>query len=176
MIYVVRHGQTDWNLSGRYGGQIDVELNETGIEQAKYLKEKLKDIHFDKVYSSPLKRALHTAKIIYDGDIIIDHRIMERSNGLLEGKLKSEIKDTIDFNDPNETKYNIESIVDFRNRINSFLDEVRKNDTDKNVLIVTHAGVGIYIRAYFEGEPIDNNYYQYKLGNGEVVKYKCKKK
>ena len=64
MIYVVRHGQTDWNLEGRFQGRIDIPLNEKGKSQAKKTKEKLEGIKFDKVFSSPLKRALETAKII----------------------------------------------------------------------------------------------------------------
>jgi broad specificity phosphatase PhoE len=64
MIYVVRHGQTDWNLEGRFQGRIDIPLNEKGKNQAKKTKEKLEGIEFDKVFSSPLKRALETAQII----------------------------------------------------------------------------------------------------------------
>ena len=120
MIYIVRHGQTDWNLNGRYGGRIDVPLNEHGIDQAKQIREELININFDVVFSSPLIRAYTTAQIISDNNIIKDDRIIERSNGDLEGKLKSEINVKIDFNDPNENRYNIENIIDFRNRINNF--------------------------------------------------------
>lgn len=171
MIYIVRHGQTDWNLNGRYGGRIDVPLNKKGIEQAYSIKEELKNIKFDKVFTSPLIRAYTTAQIICDNEIIKDDRIIERSNGDLEGKLKTEIKDKIDFNDPCETKYNIESIVDFRERINNFFDDITRNFKGKNILVVTHAGVGIYARCYFEGDPLDKDYTKYKLKNCEVIKY-----
>jgi len=171
MLYLVRHGQTDWNLNGRYGGRIDVPLNAVGIEQAKQISKDLSDVRFDFVYSSPLKRAYDTAKIITNNEIIIDDRLIERSNGELEGMLKSDIKDVIDFNDPNEKRYNIENIIDFRKRIKSFLDDIIEMSKDKNILIVTHAGVGIYIRCYFEGEPKDNNYLNYKIKNCEIIKY-----
>ena len=171
MIYIVRHGQTDWNLNGRYGGRIDVPLNVKGIEQANALKEELKNIKFDKIFSSPLIRAYMTAQIISDSEIIKDDRIIERSNGDLEGKLKSEIMDIIDFNDPYETKYNIESIIEFRARINNFFDEITANYKGKNVLVVTHSGVGIYARCYFEGEPLNKDYTNYKLKNCEIIKY-----
>lgn len=170
-IYIVRHGQTDYNVNGRYGGRLDIPLNETGIKEAYVVKEKLKDINFDKIYSSPLQRAYQTAKIIRDENIIIDDRIAERSNGELEGKLKSEIKESIDFNDPNEKRYNIENIIDFRNRIKDFLDDITNNNSNQDILIVTHAGVGIYMRCYFEGEPQDNNYLSYKIKNCEVIEY-----
>ncbi len=104
IIYIVRHGQTDYNVEGRYGGRIDVPLNDTGIKQAQELHEKLKDIKFDLVYSSPLQRAIKTAEIICDNEIIKDDRIIERDNGELEGKLKTEIDVFPDFKDPNETR------------------------------------------------------------------------
>lgn len=171
MIYIVRHGQTNLNVEGRYGGRIDTPLNKEGIAQAKKLKEKFKNIKLDIVITSPLIRTIQTANEITSKEKITDERIIERSNGDLEGKLKSEITEKIDFNDPNEKRYNIESIVEFRNRIYNFLDEVKEKYKGKNVLIVTHAGVGIYMRAYFEGEPSSGNYYDYKLENCEYLEY-----
>jgi len=171
MIYIVRHGQTEFNVAGKYGGRIDVQLNEKGINQAYELREILKNIKFDFVFSSPLKRALKTAEIICNNEIIKDKRIIERNNGDLEGKLKTEILEFPDFNDPNETRYNIENIVDFRNRIYDFFVEIKEKYRGKNILVVTHAGVGIYARCFFEGEPQDGNYMNYKLGNCEVLKY-----
>lgn len=171
MIYIVRHGQTDWNLEGRYQGRIDIELNEKGINQAKKIYEELKNIKFDKVFSSPLKRAYQTAQIICDEDIIKDERLIERSNGELEGKLKTECTIDIDFNDPNETRLGIENIISFRERISNFFDEITKKYKGKDILVVTHAGISIYARCYFEGEPEDGDYNKYKLKNCEVLKY-----
>ena len=171
MIYIVRHGQTNYNVEGRYGGRIDVPLNKKGISQAHELHEILKDVQFDLVFSSPLQRALETARIICDNEIIKDERIIERDNGNLEGKLKVEIVEFPDFNDPNETKYNIENITDFRNRIYDFFNDIKEKYHRENILIVTHAGVGIYARCFFEGEPKDGNYMNYKMGNCEVLKY-----
>ena len=171
MIYIVRHGETDYNVEGRYGGRIDVELNAKGIEQAHTIQNELKDIKFDIVISSPLKRAHKTATIITNSKINIDNRIIERDNGELEGKLKQDCPSNIDFNDPN-TGYGIESIIDFRKRIFEFFDEITREYKGKNILIVTHAGVGIYARCYFEGEPKDGNYISYKIQNCEVIKYK----
>ena len=171
MIYIVRHGQTNDNVIGKYGGRIDTPLNNKGVEQAYELHEKLKNIKFDKVFVSPLQRACQTSKIICNNDIIKDERIIERDNGELEGKLKTEITETIDFNDPNEKRYNIENIVDFRKRIFDFFKEVKEKYRGKNILVVTHAGVGIYARCFFEGEPQDGNYMNYKLNNCEVLEY-----
>ena len=63
-ILLARHGETDWNVAEVFRGRIDVELNETGIEQAKLLAEYLSSASVDAVYSSPLKRALQTAEAI----------------------------------------------------------------------------------------------------------------
>lgn len=174
MIYIVRHGQTDWNTIGRIQGWQDIELNGRGIEQARILREKLKDVEFDEVISSPLKRALRTAKEITGRkykDIKKDKRIIERCNGEREGKLNTEVDQTVDFNDPNETRYGIENIKDFKERVYSFCRELEKNYKNKNVLVATHAGVSIYIKCYFEGEPKDNDYNKLKLGNCEVIEY-----
>ena len=174
MIYVVRHGKTYWNEIGRNQGRTDIELNEEGIKQANIVKDKLSNINFDMVISSPLKRALKTAEIISNANnIIIDERIIERSNGTLEGKLREELPKNINFNSV-DNEYGIEPIDEFRKRIFDFCKDLEKY-IDKNILIVTHAGVGIYIRCYFEGEPIDNNYLTYKLNNCDILKYENSK-
>ena len=171
MIYIVRHGQTNDNVIGRYGGRIDTPLNQKGIKQAYELHEKLKNVKFDKVFVSPLQRAYQTADIICSNEKIKDERIIERDNGKLEGKLKTEITEIINFNDPDERRFNIENIVDFRKRIFDFFKEIKENYPGKNILVVTHAGVGIYARCFFEGEPPDGNYMNYKLNNCEVLEY-----
>ena len=176
MIYIVRHGQTDWNVEGRYQGRKDIELNEVGINQAKQLKEKLSNIKFDIVFSSPLKRAYKTAQIITDHPIIVDDRLIERSNGDLEGKLKSETINAVDFTDENDNRMGIETLSNFRSRISDFFNFLDKNYRGRNVLVVTHAGVSIYARCYFEGEPKDGNYNKYKLKNCEVLIYDNTKK
>ena len=86
MIYIVRHGQTNWNLEGRNQGRIDIELNEKGIQQAELTSEKLENIKFDKVFSSPLKRAYKTAQVICEkigideNEIIVDERKIGRAH------------------------------------------------------------------------------------------------
>ena len=60
-LYIVRHGKTDWNKECRFQGAKDIPLNEEGRAAAEKLHERLKDIHFDAVFSSPLSRAYETA-------------------------------------------------------------------------------------------------------------------
>jgi len=170
MIYVVRHGQTDWNLQGIYQGQTDIELNKTGIEQAEDLKDKLKNIKFDVAYSSPLKRALKTAFILHNGTIIVDERIKERGNGKLEGTIKN--NNVVNFSDPNDTRFEIESLPEFRKRISDFFDDIKIKYHGKNILVVTHGGVSIYAKCYFEGEPENGDYNQYLLKNTDFLQFR----
>ena len=92
MIYIVRHGQTDWNKQKVMQGQIDVPLNETGKEQARELGEKLKDIVFDHIFCSPLLRTrqtLENLKLKSNTRIIYDDRLKERNYGEFEKTKKS---------------------------------------------------------------------------------------
>lgn len=171
MIYIARHGQTDWNVEGRNQGRTDIELNETGIKQAEETAKKLEGKKFDMVFSSPLKRAYKTAQIICNNKIITDNRIIERCNGDLEGKLREEYEGLVNFADSNENRYGVESLTAFRKRINDFFDEISRRYPEKEILVVTHAGVSIYAKCYFEGEPKDGNYNKYKLKNCEVLEY-----
>lgn len=87
-LYIIRHGETDWNKQRRLQGQSDTELNEYGIRLAQITGEALKDIRFDHIFSSPLKRAYRTAEIIRDGrtvPIVTDDRLKEIGFGINEG-------------------------------------------------------------------------------------------
>lgn len=84
-IYIVRHGKTDWNVSGLIQGKTDIPLNKIGEKQAEIAKEKIED-KIDICFSSPLKRAIKTAQILSDVNPIIDKRLVERNMGEFEGK------------------------------------------------------------------------------------------
>ena len=93
-LYIIRHGETDWNKTFRLQGQSDIPLNEYGRELARITSDALKDITFDVIYSSPLSRALETAQIMRRErlvDIVTDDRLMEISFGVDEGRNKDEL-------------------------------------------------------------------------------------
>jgi probable phosphoglycerate mutase len=91
-LFLVRHGQTDWNIQGRFQGRCDVPLNPTGIRQTERAAQALARIHIDAVWSSPLSRATQTARIIAEPhrlsvDVLED--LTEICHGTWEG-LKSD--------------------------------------------------------------------------------------
>ena len=93
ILFVFRHGETDWNREGRLQGQTDTPLNATGLAQAEALALRLHPHRLDAVVSSDLQRALTTARII--GEILrvpvtIDHGLCETGVGLAEGMLWEE--------------------------------------------------------------------------------------
>ena len=160
-LYILRHGQTDYNLQGRFQGQIDVPLNENGKNQAIEALKIFKDVDIDVIFSSPLSRAKDTVKKISEYkniDIIIDNRIIERSFGNLEGKYSVD----------NLEKYNIENMMHLKQRVFSFLNDIIKEYNDKNVLVATHEGIAKVVEIFFYGEEAGKNF---RLKNGEYKIY-----
>ena len=95
-LWLVRHGQTDWNTEFRIQGSLDKPLNATGIEQAHELAQKLADTHFDAIYSSPARRAHQTASAIAQLlglPIRTDDRLKEINLGLWEGLTWQQVQD-----------------------------------------------------------------------------------
>jgi probable phosphoglycerate mutase/uncharacterized phosphatase len=94
-FYFLRHGQTDWNLEGRYQGHADIPLNATGIAQAHAAAECLAGVLIDIVVTSPLIRALATAAIVAEKlrkPIHVDRGLIERSFGSFDGLVRNEVK------------------------------------------------------------------------------------
>ena len=171
-IYLVRHGQCDSNVIGRYNF-LDEDKNETGIRQAEELGKKIKDINYDIVISSPMVRALHTAQIINvnNKEIITDERLQERNPGSLEGKATSDTDREEFWNYYTDVKYGTEErIPHLCNRIKEFLDELKLKDF-KSVLIVAHSGVSKAFNVYFNGIPEDGKMLNLGLKNAEVKEY-----
>ncbi len=171
-LYVVRHGQTLSNVEKIYN-YVNEDLNQAGIIQAHALKEKIKDITFDAVYSSPLLRARHTARILNDNEDIIlyDERLREREHGTLEGKPVTVTNRNDYWNYYKDVKDgNSESVKELFDRVKSFLDELKTKDYQR-ALIITHNGVARAFHAYFEGIPEDGNMLDLGINNTEVKVY-----
>lgn len=177
MIYVTRHGKTEWNALKKVMGKYDMPLSEIGIEQAKQTKENVKDINFDIIISSPLLRARQTANIINEDrniPIIYDDRISERDFGEMEGKRIDEFDFDSFWDYHKNIKYKkAENIQDFFNRIYSAVNEYKDKYKDKNILLVTHGGVNIALYCFFKDEIPSGSLLSFvpPLHNCDVIKY-----
>lgn len=174
MLYVIRHGQTDWNVLNKVQGQADIPLNEKGLEQADTLKLNLQTLSFTTVVSSPLLRAQETAKIICDSKfpLLLDNRMIERNFGEFEGLSKTDFDILSFWNYEKNVHYKkAENIQDFLTRVYDFLDEYKPIYEANNVLLVTHAGVIPAICSYFKGIPNDNNIFTYQCENCEILEF-----
>ena len=95
VLFLFRHGETDWNREGRLQGHIDTPLNRTGLAQAETLAERLRAYRPEVVVSSDLSRALTTGRIIAEAlglPVVIERGLREVSVGLAEGMLWEEAK------------------------------------------------------------------------------------
>ncbi|MCL2384187.1 MAG: histidine phosphatase family protein [Oscillospiraceae bacterium] len=173
-IYLLRHGETDWNKDRKMSCGDKPKLNEVGVEQAKEAAGLLENVHYDLVISSPYTRAKMTGEIANNNKahIIIDDRLREINAGVLGGKSYEEI----DFNEFFDYHKNIqyegaESMKDFCKRVWDFLDEIKEKYKDKKVLLSTHGIVVKAIEAYVIGIPADGNLSAYKTKNGQIKEY-----
>jgi broad specificity phosphatase PhoE len=92
-IYLVRHGETAWSLTGRHTGLTDLPLTERGEAQARLLKERLGAMSFTHVFSSPLQRARHTGELAgFAGTIVLDPDLYEWNYGRYEGRTLADIR------------------------------------------------------------------------------------
>lgn len=150
-LYLIRHGETEWNRARRFQGWTDIELSAEGEEQARLLGERFKKIKIDEIYASPLKRAVATAMPIakVQGiDVITKESFKEINFGEWEGMTAPEIsaKYGKDFDDfivapekgvfPGDISF--DKVTD---RIKAGFEEVLEGKKDKNIVIVSHGGI-----------------------------------
>lgn len=167
-VYLIRHGETEYNKQRKLQGKCDIELNEYGRELAKITAEALKNVNFDVVYTSPLKRAKETAQIIIGEKkiaVIEEARIQEISFGDYEGLCcQGE-----NFNIPDKSfrnffdlpeEYNVppngETFEEVIKRTGEFWNELiqKKEYADKTILVSTHGCALKAILANINSVPI----------------------
>ena len=163
MLYIIRHGKTDWNNERKLQGRTDIPLNEEGIEMARRARDEYRNVSFDICYCSPLKRARQTADILLEGrdiPIITDDRLLEMSFGIYEGMANGyddpDLYVSRLFRDPagfTERLEGGESLDDLFERTGDFLESIVKPllSQNKNVLIVGHGAMNSSIVSRIRG-------------------------
>ncbi|XP_030466888.1 phosphoglycerate mutase-like protein 4 [Syzygium oleosum] len=153
-IVVVRHGETEWNADGRIQGHLDVELNETGRQQATAVGERLsREGKISAIYSSDLKRAFETANSIATAcgglEVIADPNLRERNLGELQGlqlRAASSVcpqayKAFLSPKTDQEIPGGGESIDQLYQRCTTCLQNISMKHKGEQVVVVTHGGV-----------------------------------
>lgn len=140
-IWLIRHASSRYNDSGRIQGQKDIELSDSGLEEAAKLAEDF-DLSFDSIYSSELKRARQTAEaLIQDTDHKLRRReeLNERALGVLEGRGCSSWKDIDLEGGPDWKPQGGESLREHSDRVSNFLAEL-KDDEAEGIVVLAHSG------------------------------------
>ena len=162
-LFLVRHGQTDWNLVQRFQSRTDIALNETGREQGRRIHSRLREdrIDFSVARCSPLERAVETAEIILAGSGLeahADERLLEISLGDFEGEREADLRERLgaEFDSWRglcftEAAPNGETIFDAIERVSGLVEELSQRAVEENVLIVAHQGVNMALMAAISG-------------------------
>ncbi len=150
LLYLMRHGETELNTKGVYYGWTDCGLSEKGVKQAQKVALMLKDIKFDTVISSPLKRAKDTAAIVSKfppEEIVLDGRLKELNFGSWEGRHYQSIQewdrenwDLWVNNWKEAAPPGGESFMDMYRRVEESVKEILEKYSGQTLLVVTHQG------------------------------------
>lgn len=164
-ITAVRHGETDWNQSGRIQGHTDVLLNARGMWQARQVACALQDEAFDALYSSDLQRAWQTAQSLSEQ---IRHapvpqpELRERAFGVLEGHTATQIAEQFpdialpwQQRDLHFTPEHGESLLDLHERVLQGVAHLAQAHVDAHIVLVTHGGVLDILYRHATGQGLD---------------------
>jgi alpha-ribazole phosphatase len=177
-LYLVRHGQTESNVQNRYMGSFEDELSCQGVNEIQKTKELIKQVCFDKIFSSERKRAMDSAKILIDKEIACDFRLNERDFGIFENKTYKEICNNYPMEqkawEENWVDYKIpkgESVKEVYERVVAFMKMLEKENYE-NCLVVAHGGIIRLIYCYILGGDL-NNFWKFtsKNGNMSIVRF-----
>jgi len=150
-IYLVRHGESESNKQRIIAGHADPELTEEGKEQVRRTKQKLAHVAFDEVYSSDLKRAVHTAEILYGKPVEAAkrmHVLRERNFGSLEGGAQDVYNESGRRREslPEAEGWHYKHVPDMESdhelvsRFGAGLEKIARSNPGKTILVVAHGG------------------------------------
>ena len=149
-LYIVRHGETQWNAEGRVQGHTDIELSDQGRRQAQTLARRLANVPFDAAYSSDLSRCTETARIILGESPVPLHttpQLREYNKGVFEGLTVHEYRRRFPdlyraslVNDLDFAPTGGETMRQTSARMAAFVEQVNGRHLDDTVLVVGHGG------------------------------------
>ena len=178
VFYFARHGQTDWNLQGRWQSRSDVPLNATGRGQAQALRQALqrRQVEFTQALSSPLQRAIDTARILLAGSDIepeIEPALAELDLGDYEGQFESDVKASMgkSYDEWRALLMQVaapggESINDVATRVTPLVERLRSSKGV--ILLVGHQYVNMALKAKLSGCFSTDCLQRYKQANDEI--------
>lgn len=169
MVFLVRQGETDWNLYKKFNGCTDTELNQTGIAQAKQQADRLMNVKFDVCFCSSQKRASQTCEAIYNGPIVFDDRLIEINCGEFEGTEETAESLKLFWQAIQTGDKGTESFEEFTKRTCDFCDMIMEDHIGNNILIVTHSANARIIDYYFKGKPKDYEFSKSVIKNGGLL-------
>ena len=178
-LYLIIHGETEWNRDGRLQGKVDVPLDVTGREQAELLRDRLAEVSFDICIASPLERARETAEIIMNDKckIVFDERITERDFGEYEGMLVKDWEDSAGDVDTWDINLNwgergYEPARHVLSRAKEFLEDVRsKYPPNYCIAIVAHGSLLKALHYNIVGYTDETDFHEVYFRNAEVKEY-----
>jgi broad specificity phosphatase PhoE len=164
-LILIRHGETDWNTEGRWQGQIDIPLNENGLEHAQQLARELAGEGIQAIYSSNLLRAIQTADPlakIAGLRVNIDPRLREIHQGEWQGMLVKDIQARYAerFQQRRANPLAIappggETVLEVQQRVYNSLEDILLRHPDETVAIVAHGFVIAVLRVRLEKHPLE---------------------
>ena len=178
LFYFLRHGETEWNAGGRWCGRTDVPLSDVGRRQAESLARRMKTISVEALYSSPLVRALETARMV--GQAIglepwVDQRLVELNYGAWEGRPFEEVKRTMpavyqawDADPAHVAPPEGETGLQLIERVTPFLAELAQKYQHGNVVVVCHRTVCRLLACHIMGVPLSEYRHRVAMENGAL--------
>jgi phosphoserine phosphatase len=177
IVYLVRHGVTDWHREGKLTGQRDIALDDDGLAQGERAAQALATVPIAEVLSSPLLRALQTAEIIgrrFGIEVARDPRLTDIRVGAWEGMTYDQIATSEDYrrflSDPTVERIpGGEHLEEVRRRAAAAIEQaLTDNPSGDGICVVTHAGIIRLLVCHYLGAPL-GTYHRIRVSPGSVT-------